>query len=407
VTIKAKMDLRNNKWSLRVAEGNVANLIFPPGDQDKLRIAIAKLTTGTGYDIQLNQPRLGVSANERYLLKFRARADRLRPVSVGFAKAGTPWTNLGLYKRLDLTPDWQEFQEEFNAVADEDNGRIHFDLGESDAAVELSSITLSKIAEHETSAGGSPDLRPTEKVRQISVADKIVPQRTQTAMTARATVNDTIEPSVFLNETKLMAPASLDWGWDRGLPIDRYYIERFLSSHADDIRGRVLEISDDWYTKKFGAGRPTSVDILDIKKENPRATVIADLTHADHIPSKTFDCIILPQTLQYIYEVRSAIGSLHRILKDDGVLLATFPATTRTRIDDPSGPWYWIFTTNSAQRLFEEMFRAESITISSYGNLVTATSFLRGLASEELRQEELDYCDANYQLLVCLRAVKS
>jgi glycosyltransferase involved in cell wall biosynthesis len=374
VTITGRVALRK-QWALRAADGNVADLIVSSGDSDTLRIAIDKATTSNNYDIQLNQPRLKLKALGRYSLRFSARADRPRSIGVGCAKAGKPWTNLGLYARVDLTQEWQQFQEEFDSVADEGNARIHFDLGECDAAVELRSITLSDIDEHHTSTEGSPAVQSGDAVRPSSGADA-------------------------------MTPVSSDWGWDRGLPIDRHYIERFLSSHAEDIRGCVLEISDDWYTRKFGGGRPTSTDILDISKENPRATVIADLTHADQIPSNSFDCIIMPQTFQFIYDVRSAIVSLHRILKRHGVLLATLPALTRTRSDDPSGPWYWSFTHSSVRRLAEEVFLSESIETRTYGNLVTAVSFLRGLASEELSQEDLEYCDADFQILVCLRAVK-
>jgi hypothetical protein len=94
------------------------------------------------------------------------------------------------------------------------------------------------------------------------------------------------------------------------------------------------------------------------------------------------------------------------MLKRGGVLLTTLPSTTRTKIDDPSGAWFWVFTTTSAQRLFEEVFPAENIKTTSFGNLHAAVSFLKGLASEELRPEELDYCDPNYQIIVCVRAVK-
>jgi Methyltransferase domain len=402
--IKGEMKLERNSWSLRVAGGNTATLTSPPDDSDALRIEIGTITTGTPYDIQLNQPRLRVFADERYLLKFRARADRSRPVGVGFAKAGAPWTNLGLYKTIDLASEWRDFCEEFAAVADEENARIHFDLGESGAPAELASITLSKIVGHELGVGKSDNAPRAEELNRSSRADEMIGQLGTAAITKRAAASPLSKDH---DEASFTTPVSSDWGWDRGLPIDRYYIERFLSSHVGDIRGSVLEISDDWYTKKFGGDRVTKVDILDINKENPRATIIADLTRADHIPANTFDCIISPQTLQYIYDARAAVGSLHRILKKGGVLLATLPATTRTRSDDPSGSWYWVFTTNSAQRLFAEAFHGQDIQTSSYGNLHAAVSFLKGLASEELKPEELDYRDPNYQILVCVRAVKS
>lgn len=39
-------------------------------------------------------------------------------------------------------------------------------------------------------------------------------------------------------------PVSRTFGFDRGKPVDRWYIERFLAAHADDVRGRVLEVAE-------------------------------------------------------------------------------------------------------------------------------------------------------------------
>src|SRR6478735_5047329 len=47
-------------------------------------------------------------------------------------------------------------------------------------------------------------------------------------------------------------PVSVDFGFDRGLPIDRYFVEGFLARNASRIRGRVLEIGDNEYTLRFG-----------------------------------------------------------------------------------------------------------------------------------------------------------
>src|SRR2546430_15816546 len=55
-----------------------------------------------------------------------------------------------------------------------------------------------------------------------------------------------------------LEPLSETFGWDRGTPIDRVYIEQFLSSHAADIDGRVLEVKDARYTERFGAGATRS-----------------------------------------------------------------------------------------------------------------------------------------------------
>ena len=44
-----------------------------------------------------------------------------------------------------------------------------------------------------------------------------------------------------------LSPISREFGLDRGLPIDRFYMERFLAAHAHHIRGAVLEIGEPTY----------------------------------------------------------------------------------------------------------------------------------------------------------------
>jgi SAM-dependent methyltransferase len=201
-------------------------------------------------------------------------------------------------------------------------------------------------------------------------------------------------------------PISREFGLDRGQPTDRYYIESFLARQAGAIRGHALEVADNSYTRKYGGGRVTTSDVLDVREDNPRATVIADLTSADDIPSDTFDCIICTQTLQLIYDVRSAIQTLFRILKPGGVLLVTVPGISHTGPDADSDYWCWAFTAFSTRRLFEESFPAANLEIEAYGNVLAAISFLHGLAAEELRQEELDFRDPYFQVVITIRAEK-
>jgi SAM-dependent methyltransferase len=202
-----------------------------------------------------------------------------------------------------------------------------------------------------------------------------------------------------------LTPVSRVFGFDRGLCIDRYYIENFLAHHAADIHGRVLEIGDDAYTRRFGGERVTRSDVLHAVAGNPKATVVADLTCADHIPADTFDCIIVTQTLPFVYDVRAALGHVHRILKPGGVLLATFPGISQiSRYDMDRWGDYWRFTDAAARRLFGDVFGPASVTINTYGNVLAACAFLHGLAAHELKQEELDYHDPDYQVTITVRA---
>lgn len=213
--------------------------------------------------------------------------------------------------------------------------------------------------------------------------------------------------SVRFGDLRRLTPLSERYGWDRGLPVDRYYIEKFLAFNKFDIKGDVLEIGDDFYTRKFGEDRVTNVDIFNHKDSStPNTTIIGDITHAPHITSNTFDCIIFTQTLQLIYEVKSAILTLHRILKPGGVLLTTLSGISQTTGAPWDRYWCWNFTSVSAEKLFKEFFPDSNIEIQGYGNVLVATSFLQGIVTEELTQEELDFHDPNYEILITVRAVK-
>jgi SAM-dependent methyltransferase len=210
-----------------------------------------------------------------------------------------------------------------------------------------------------------------------------------------------------LGSLRRLKPISRSWGSDRGLPVDRYYIERFLSENISDIRGHGLEIKEDLYTSRFGGHRVSRVDILHPEGGNDKATIVADLTEAGHLASNTFDFIILTQTLHLIYDVRAALGTLYRILKPGGILLATVSGISKISRDDMDRWGHnWAFTTRSAEQLFREFFPRQNVKVESHGNVLAAIAFLHGLAAGELRQRELDYQDPDFQVLITIRALR-
>jgi SAM-dependent methyltransferase len=204
-------------------------------------------------------------------------------------------------------------------------------------------------------------------------------------------------------DLRRLQPLGSDFGFERGTPVDRHYIEGFLERHAEDIRGRVLEVADPTYTHRFGGAAVESSDVIHLQRDNPGATIVGDLAEAPHIPDDSFDCIVITETLQMVYDVRAAVSTLHRVLRPGGVVLATFPGMTNI---DPSDAWCWSFTTISARRLFGEAFGDGSVEVESLGNVAAATAFLHGMSAEELSPEELDHPDPNYPMSVHVRAVK-
>src|SRR5688572_33170143 len=75
-----------------------------------------------------------------------------------------------------------------------------------------------------------------------------------------------------------VAPISERWGFDRGLPIHRYYLEAFLTECSRDVRGACLEFQNATYTRRFGGSAVTTADVLHLDESNPNATIVADLT---------------------------------------------------------------------------------------------------------------------------------
>jgi SAM-dependent methyltransferase len=217
-----------------------------------------------------------------------------------------------------------------------------------------------------------------------------------------------------LGSLRRLTPISDRYGFDRGLPVDRYYIEDFLGRFGaapgyatGDLTGRILEVGDAYYATKFGAAE-AEVEVLHASAANEQATLVGDLVTGEGVPEARFDCVICTQTLHVIFDVPAAIATLHRALRPGGVALVTVPGIApASRPDrDRWGDW-WRFTGSSARRLFEQSFEPAGVTVEAYGNVLSAVAFLHGLAAEELTRSELDARDPNYEVIIGVRAVKA
>ncbi len=203
-----------------------------------------------------------------------------------------------------------------------------------------------------------------------------------------------------------LEPLSDDWGFDRGGPVDRYYLDRFFASVSPVIRGRVLEVRDPAYTSRFGDD-VTSVDLVDIDPQNEEATIVADLAVEGSLPAETYDCAILPQTLQFVDDPEAALSNLWRSVVPGGALIVTVPSISR--VDSSAGDkdrWRWL--PSGLRRLMEGACDPlERLELGAFGNLLAATAFLHGVSAEELEAAELDPLDTNFPMLACAMAVKA
>ena len=206
-------------------------------------------------------------------------------------------------------------------------------------------------------------------------------------------------------ELRRTTPIARSFGFDRGHPVDRRYIEAFLDRHRDDVRGRVLEIGDRGYTRRFGGDRVTQSDVYD-RPGNDGATLTGDLGGAAGLPAAAFDCMIVTQTLLFVFDLRRALSNLRDALAPGGVLLVTVPGVSQVVREDMDREGdFWRFTTRSLRDLAATSFAADRIEVEARGNVLACVAFLHGLAQEDLRADEFDVDDPDFQLIVTLRAV--
>jgi SAM-dependent methyltransferase len=244
----------------------------------------------------------------------------------------------------------------------------------------------------------------------LKLARKMLPQETRAAVIEAQRKYGLQWPRtgrVKFGDLRRLTPISRIFGMDRGRPIDRYYIEKFLAEHSGDIKGRAMELGDATYIKRFGAG-VTQIDVLHVVEGNPEATIIADLTNADHIPSDAFDCIIFTQALQMIYDMRAAMRTLYRILKPGGVLLMTTHGTSKIARRLGRDDWgeYWRLTAQGVRALVDDVAPGAELQIQSYGNVLSAAAFLYGLSVEDLKASELDADDDDFEVILGARMRK-
>lgn len=202
--------------------------------------------------------------------------------------------------------------------------------------------------------------------------------------------------------TRSLKPLSDHFGYDRGTPIDRYYIEGFLKEYSRFITGACLEIHDTAYIEKFGH-EVTTADALDVDSGNTRANIIANLKHVTQVQDNAYDCLVITHTLGMIDDFQAAIHECYRMLKPGGTLLVTLAAFNKVEYPDAN---FWRFTTASARYAFGQVFNPAQVTVASYGNVLAGQAFWVGAAQEDLTTTELAHNDPAYPIVISVVAQK-
>lgn len=211
---------------------------------------------------------------------------------------------------------------------------------------------------------------------------------------------------VFFNDPLRTEPVSRIFGIDRGTPIDRYYIERFLADRAAEVAGRVLEVGGVHYGRMYGGEKVQAFEVLHAHP-SPEATIVGDLADPSTLPEGGIDCFICTQTFNFIYEVQAAVYGAHHLLRPGGVLLATVAGISQvSRYDMERWGDFWRFTSASLERLFSPVFTG-GVEVAAHGNALAACALLQGMSLEDLPDRSLlDRHDPDYQVLLTVVARK-
>jgi SAM-dependent methyltransferase len=200
-------------------------------------------------------------------------------------------------------------------------------------------------------------------------------------------------------------PISRNFAAERGKPLDRYYIEKFLEDNRQYICGDVMEIAETTYTDKFGINVAHSY-ALHVNGWGD-GIIQGNLETGEGIQDNSIDCLICTQTIQFIYGIKEVVKNIYKLLKPGGHALVTAAGISYLSMYDYDN-WgeYWKLTKYSMRKLFEESFDSENVEVCSYGNSKIAIGMMYGLCQEDVSEKDFEYCDEQFPVIVTVNVKK-
>lgn len=194
-------------------------------------------------------------------------------------------------------------------------------------------------------------------------------------------------------------PISRKFGVERGMAIDRYYIENFLEKNKNYIYGDCLEIAENTYTLRYGGDKVNNSYILHV--EGWGNAIKGNLETGEGIERERYDCVLITQTLMLIYNYKEAAANIYKMLKAGGTALVTVSGISQiSRYDADLWGSYYSFHEQAMKKVFVPLFGEENIELEIYGNCKTAVAMLCGLCREDLTEDDFKEYDQDYPVII-------
>jgi SAM-dependent methyltransferase len=189
------------------------------------------------------------------------------------------------------------------------------------------------------------------------------------------------------------------FGFTRGTPVDRYYLNRFIESIRQDVYGLTLEIGGEKQNRElYGFKHAIEYRVLDLPGLSD--DISGNVSNPRILAENTFDSIVMFNVLEHCEQPQLVADNIHRWLKPGGTAYVLVPAAQKIH---PAPGDYWRPLPQGLQSLFKSFNKRETRT---YGNITSVIANFHGIAAEELTREELDFNHPDYPVVSCIIAEK-
>ena len=195
-------------------------------------------------------------------------------------------------------------------------------------------------------------------------------------------------------------PFSHRFGFDRGAPVDRYYLQQFVRSIRPVVRGRCLEIGGSLKNNWLYRFDVDEFRTLELEQSRVADDLVGDAADRGVLDPESWDSILAFHVLEHCPNPFAVASNMCAWLRPNGHACIVVPCAQR--VHNYPGD-YWRFMPDGLRVLFRDF---SEVNVSTYGNPLTVVSNYLALSHTELLAEDMDAVHPDYPVLACVVARK-